>query len=124
MSNSWRQYQSYIYIVFLALGVVLLILTINDLIVRNPRLKSSGFTLAFTGAWETWIFALALVITVLFAYYYGKVVRETKKFHSLISSSSKHNFVKNLRELQTIAMHLGPKYQALLKESMEKWKVK
>ncbi len=124
MSSSWRQYQSYIYLVFLALGAVLLILTINDLLVHNPAVKASGFTLAFAGYWETWIFALALVITFLFAYYYGKVVQETKKFHRLISSSSKHSFVKNLRDLQVIAMHLGPKYQSILKESMEKWKVK
>lgn len=124
MSRSWRQYQTYIYLAFLALGVVILIMTINDLIVGNPGLKSSGFTLASTGAWETWIFAIALLISIIFAYYFAKVVQETKKFHSLVDSSSKHNFVKNLRDLQKIARHLGPRYEGILKESMEKWKVK
>lgn len=124
MSRSWRQYQSYIYIAILALGVVILLMTINDLIVNNPSLKDSGFTLASTGAWETWIFAFALVLSIIFAYYFAKVVQETKKFHSLVASSSKHNFVKNLKDLQRIARHLGPRYEGILRESMEKWKVK
>ena len=124
MNRSWRQYQSYIYLAILAIGIVLLIMTVNDLIVKDPGLKTSGFTLAATGAWETWIFALAVVVSIIFAYYFVKVVQETKKFHSLITSSSKHTFVKNLRDLQRIAGHLGPKYEALLRESMDKWKVK
>ena len=124
MNRSWREYQFYIYLALLAVGIVFLLMTLNDLIVRNPGLKSAGFTLASVGAWETWIFALAVILSAVFAYYFVKIARETKKFHNLIASSSKHSFVKNLRELQLIARHLGPKYESILKESMDKWKVK
>ena len=124
MSRSWREFQSYIYLALLASCVVILVMTINDLLVSNSALKNSGFTLTAAGAWETWIFAFALVFSIIFAYYFAKIVRETKKFHSLIASSSKHNFVKNLKDLQKIARNLGPRYEQILKESMDKWKVK
>lgn len=124
MNRSWREYQSYIYLVLLAIGIVFLVMTLNDLIVKDPGLKSSGFTLAFAGSWETWIFAVSIVVSMVFAYYFAKVLQETRKFHSLVASSSKHSFVKNLRDLQRIARHLGPRYEQLLRESMDKWKVK
>ncbi len=124
MSRSWREFQSYIYLALLASCIVILVMTINDLLVSNSALKNSGFTLTAAGAWETWIFAFALVFSIIFAYYFAKIVRETKKFHSLIASSSKHNFVKNLKDLQRIARILGPRYEQILKESMDKWKVK
>lgn len=108
----------------MALGVVLLVLTANDLIVKNYAVIESGFTLTVLGAWETWLFALALIVAATFAYYFAKVTSDTRKFHELIKSSSKHTFVKNLRTLQKIARNLGPKYEAMLQESMNKWKVK
>lgn len=108
----------------MSVGVVLLILTVNDLIIKNTAVVDSGFTLQVLGAWETWLFALAIFIAALFSYYFAKVTSDTKKFRRLIASSSKHNFVKNLRELQKIARNLGPEYEETLQNSMNKWKVK
>lgn len=124
MATSWRQYQSYLYLFLMAVGVVLLIMTVNDLIINNTAVIDSGFTLKFMGAWETWLFAIAILIAATFSYYFAKVTSDTKKFHKLLDSSSKQNFVKNLRELQKIARNLGPTYEELLHKSMDKWKVK
>lgn len=124
MASSWRENQSVIYLVLMALGVVLLVITINDLVIKSSGVIQSGFTLLALGNWEYWVFALALFIAAIFAYYFVKVTNDTKKFNELIKSSSKHSFVKNLKELQKISRTLGPKYQAELQKSMDKWKVK
>lgn len=124
MASSWREYQSILYLVLMAVGVVLLILTVNDLIIKNGAVMESGFSLTVLGTWEYWILALAIIISGTFAYYFTKVTNDTKKFNNLIKSSSKHSFLKNLRELQKISQSLGPKYEAELQQVMNKWKVK
>lgn len=124
MANSWRQFQTYLYLVFLAVGIVLLLITINDLIIQNASVSGAGFSLKSLGPWEMWVFVLAIILTAAFSYFFFKVTSETKRFTNLIQSSSKHNFVKNLKELEKISRNLGPKYQELLEESMQKWKVK
>lgn len=124
MASSWREYQSVIYLILMALGVVLLILTVNDLVFKNTAVMESGFSLAVMGNWEYWVFALALFIAGIFAYYFVKVTSDTKSFNELIQSTSKHNFLKNLKKLQKIARTLGPTYETKLQESMDKWKVK
>ncbi len=124
MATSWREYQSIIYLILMAFGVALLVLTMNDLVIKNSSVIQSGFTLTVIGNWEYWIFALALIISATFAYYFVKVTNDTKSFNELIKSTSKHNFLKNLKKLQKIARNLGPKYEAQLQESMDKWKVK
>lgn len=124
MASNWREYQSVLYLVLMAVGVVLLILTFNDMVIKNESVIQSGFSLLFLGNWEYWIFALAIIIAGTFAYYFLKVTNDTKKFNELIKSSSKNTFLKNLKELQRIARSLGPKFELELQKSMEKWKVK
>lgn len=124
MASSWREYQSVLYLVMMAFGVVLLVLTVNDMVIKNTAIIQTGFSISTLGDWEYWIFALALIIAGTFAYYFVKVTNDTKKFNRLIKSSSKHSFLKNLKDLQRIARSLGPKYEKELQESMDKWKVK
>lgn len=124
MASSWREYQSILYLVLMAIGVVLLILTLNDLVIKNPAVLDSGFSLIALHNWEYWVFALAIILAGTFAYYFIKVTNDTKKFNKLIKSSSKHSFLKNLRELQKISHSLGPKFEVELHEVMNKWKVK
>ncbi len=124
MASSWREYQSILYLVLMAIGVVLLILTLNDLVIKNPAVMDSGFSLTVIGNWEYWVFALAIILSGTFAYYFAKVTNDTKKFNRLIKSSSKHSFLQNLRELQKISRSLGPSFETELQKVMNKWKVK
>lgn len=124
MQNSWKNYQFYLYVVLFAVGIVFLLITVNDLVSRNSALIRSGFTLSSTGDWEYWIFAVSLVLAATFLYMTLKIVVHTKKFEELITSSSKYTFVKNIKELQKLAKELGPHYGEQLNQAMEKWKVK
>ena len=124
MATSWRSFQSYIYAILMAVGAVLLLITFNDLLFHNQVLIDNGFSLIAAGNREYWIFALSLIMAFTFVYMFIKVTNDAKKFKTLINSSSKHTFVKNLRQLQKISKNLGPEYVIELERSMEKWKVK
>nr|1X9B_A Chain A, hypothetical membrane protein ta0354_69_121 [Thermoplasma acidophilum] len=46
------------------------------------------------------------------------------KFESMINSPSKSVFVRNLNELEALAVRLGKSYRIQLDQAKEKWKVK
>ncbi|MEM0158041.1 MAG: DUF3198 domain-containing protein [Thermoplasmataceae archaeon] len=121
---SIREFQAYIYLVFLALGIVLLFITSNDLIFYNTSIYDSGLTFKVAGDWEYWIFALGIVLVMLFAYMYTKITRDYRKFRTILDGNSKQTFVKNLKNLQKIARNLGPRYEEELRRKIEEWKVK
>ncbi|MDS0256666.1 DUF3198 domain-containing protein [Thermoplasmatales archaeon AK] len=112
---SIREYQAYVYLILMALGVALLLITSNDLIFNNSSVYNAGFTFKGVGDWEYWIFAIAVVLIILFAYLY---------FRRILDGNSKQTFVKNIKKLQKIARSLGPRYQEELERKMESWKVR
>lgn len=124
MDSSWKNYQFYIYVVLFAVGIVFLIITVNDLVTRNSAIIKAGLTLSTTGDWEYWIFAVSLVVAATFLYLTVKIAADTRKFELLVNGESKYTFVKNIRDLQKLANELGPRYGDQLNKAMEKWKVK
>ena len=124
MANSWREYQFYIYVILFAIGVVFLIITINDFVTKNEGIIKAGLTITSTGDWEYWIFALALILSTTFLYLSVKVASNTKRFEELIRGESKSAIVKNLKELQRLARELGPRHGEELQKTMDKWKIK
>ena len=47
-----------------------------------------------------------------------------KKSISIISGSSKQNFIKNIKELEELAYKLGPTFEKRLQEAKERWNYK
>ncbi len=120
MTSKLREFQSFLYILGAAIGVVLFVLTSNELIFKNSALPS----LSYLGNWGYWVFTLGLVMMIVFFYLYYKVISDTKKFQELINSESKNIFSKNLRDLERLSKKLGPRYVAELKSAKEKWKLR
>lgn len=120
MSSKIREFQSFLYILGAAIGVVLFVLTSNELIFNStalPRLTSLG-------NWGYWVFTLSLIMMVVFFYFYYKVIRDARRFEELINSESKNIFSKNLKELEKISRKLGPRYVSELRSTKEKWKIR
>lgn len=120
MTSKIREYQSFLYLLGAAVGVVLFALTSNELIFKSSLLP--GFS--FLGNWSYWVFTLGLIMMIVFFYLYYKVLSDTKKFQNLINSESKSIFSKNLRELERISRKLGPRYIHELRNAKNRWKVK
>ncbi len=120
MSFSFRSIQQYVYILLFAIGLILLVITSNDLLFHAPLRVS----LSYTGTWEYWIFLLGIVLVIAFIYMFVKTVNDTKKFLSIVDSSSKQTFIKNYNELAAISKRLGPRYVEQFKKTAEKWHIK
>lgn len=123
MSSKIREYQSILYILGAAVALTVFAISANDLIFHNSFLLNNSISLKLVGSWIYWIFAITLTLSGILFYMYYKVVEDIRKFQSLINSSSKHIFIRNLKELEEIARHLGKKYVFELEEKKQRWKV-
>lgn len=123
MNSKIKEFQSVFFLIGGAVTLTLFVIASDDLIFHSKFFLDNSISFQFTGNWEYWIFALSLSLMAIFFYLYYKVVSDIKKFKKLINSSSKHNFVRNLKELDTIATHLGKRYSTELEETKQKWKV-
>lgn len=84
---------------------------------RFPLMENVGF--------GSWFFAIigSLVALAGFIYFYD-YNKKHKEFEELIDTDSKANFVRNLVELEELAISLGPDYERRVMEMREKYKVK
>ncbi|MEM0155480.1 MAG: DUF3198 domain-containing protein [Thermoplasmataceae archaeon] len=124
MITKWKDYQFFIYLILLAVSVLILIISMNDVLFHNNSFSAYFMTFSPFGNWVYWIFAAGIIFTIIFFYLFYRVILDMRKFDELVSKGSKFNFVKSLKELRTISKRLGPRYQRLLSEAMEKFKVK
>lgn len=123
MASAVKNYQLPIYLVLGAIGVTILFVSTNDLILHVNSIKSL-ITFQSLGNWLYWIFALGLLLAMVFLYMFYKIIQDTKKFEKLINSNSKQNFVTNLKELEKLSRSLGRKYAIELGRAKQRWKVK
>ncbi len=124
MKFSLRQMQSYIFITFAALSIVIFAISFNDLLIGNSSLLKAGITFTSLGTWNYWIFTVSMLSLLIFLYMFMKVLSDTRKFNRIVSGSSKQTFIKNVRELETLAHRLGPVFSQRLKEAKDRWNYK
>lgn len=124
MKFSFRELQSYIYIIMAAISIVVFVIVFNNLLVGNQAIIKSGLSFASTGNWMYWIFTVSLIGLILFIYLYVRFLADAKKFADIISGSSKQNFIRNLKDLERIAYKLGPAFEKKLQEAKSHWNYK
>ena len=110
MNASLREIQSYFYVILSAISIVVFAIAFNNLLVGNKGLINAGLSFAAAGTWIYWIFTVSFIGLVFFLYMYYKTVSNARKFNSIISGSSKQNFIKNIKELEELAYKLDPTY--------------
>ncbi len=124
MKFSFREIQSYIYIIMAAVSIVVFVIVFNNLLVGNQAIIKSGLSFASTGDWMYWIFVVSLIGLILFIYLYLRFLIDAKKFTEIISGSSKQSFIKNLKDLERIAYKLGPAFEKKLQDAKSHWNYK
>lgn len=76
---------------------------------------------------EEWGWALVIIggILMIFGFlYYHDYNKSFKRFEELMGTESKANFVKNLDEIEQLALELGPDFERRVIEKRGKYKVK
>lgn len=124
MSSRLKDFQFFIYLIFLTVSVIVLVISMNDVIFHDSSLSTYFLTFSSLGNWDYWILALSLIFSIIFFYFIYRNLFDMRKFEELVTKGSKYNFVRSIKELQTISRRLGPRYERRLSEAMEKFKIK
>jgi phosphotransferase system glucose/maltose/N-acetylglucosamine-specific IIC component len=124
MNGNLKNFTLIIYFGILIASVIVWVISANDLLFHYSGLTNNSITFNYLGNWNYWIFTISLVLVLIFAYYTYVWIKEDKKFITMTSSESKQTFVKNLKSLEKIARKHGSRFQSMLNEAKEKWKVR
>lgn len=76
---------------------------------------------------EEWGWALVIIggILMIFGFlYYHDYNKSFKRFEELMGTESRANFVKNLDEIEQLALELGPEFERRVVEKRERYRVK
>jgi|OpeIllAssembly_1097287.scaffolds.fasta_scaffold1396216_1 hypothetical protein len=76
---------------------------------------------------EEWGWALVIIggILMIFGFlYYHDYNKSFKRFEELMGTESRANFVKNLDEIEQLALELGPEFERRVMEKRERYRVK
>ncbi len=76
------------------------------------------------GYWTVWVLILSIIVIFIGAWYTYDTIRKRKQFEEYINTDSKANFLKHLKDLEVISYKLGTRYQEILKDKKQNWKIK
>ncbi|MEM0160803.1 MAG: DUF3198 domain-containing protein [Thermoplasmata archaeon] len=76
------------------------------------------------GYWTVWILILSIIVIFIGAWYTYDTIKKRRKFEEYINTDSKANFIKHMKDLEVISYKLGPRYQDILKEKKQNWKIR
>jgi hypothetical protein len=76
------------------------------------------------GFWTVWVLVFSIIVMFIGGWYTYDTIRKRREFEEYIKTDSKASFIKHLKELEVISYKLGPRYQNILKEKKEEWKIK
>lgn len=124
MKFSIREVQSFIYLIILLVCLVFLVISFNNLVIKDQGLINLGLTLGQAGDWLYWILTVAFIGAAIFLYLFLKSTIDVRKFRQIVGGNSKQNFLKNLKELEVLARKLGPSFEESLASAKAKWNVK
>jgi hypothetical protein len=108
------------------IGLLIMTLGIWELLVIFGTLdRKYEFPLMGGVSYGSWFFAGIGGIAALFGFiYFYDYNKKHKKFEELIQTDSKAHFVRNLVEIEELAISLGPLYEKRVMEQRERYKVK
>lgn len=108
------------------IGLLITTLGVWELLVIFGTLdRKYEFPLMGGVSYGSWFFAGIGGLTALFGLiYFYDYNKKHKKFSELIQTDSKAQFVRNLVEIEELAISLGPDYEKRVIEQRERYKVK
>jgi amino acid transporter len=124
MYQNIKNFTLIVYFGVLIASIIIWITSANDLLFHYSGLTENSFTFNYLGYWNYWIFVISLVLILIFAYYTYVWIKEDRKFITMTASESKQTFMKNIKALEKIARKHGSRYESILAEAKEKWKVR
>jgi hypothetical protein len=108
------------------LVIGLLFMTLSIIAIWFQDKVSGGFSsfIDSIGNWKWWILIGAMIITGIGTWLIYSNSKKRVKFNDLINTDSKAKFVRNIDEVEYLAYELGPKYEDMVMDKKESFKIK
>jgi hypothetical protein len=126
LKDYWRKNKRAITFGIGLIGSVLAILGVWELLVIFGTVPEKyEFPLMEPVGYGSWFFAGIGALTALAGFiYFHDYNKKHKRFEELMEPDSKAHFVRNLVEIEELAISLGPDYERRVMEKRERYKVK
>ena len=108
----------------IVLGVPLTIICVLSLLYSEGDTGIMLWSHNTVGTWAYWIVLPALAFLVIGTYIIYDFYKKLKEFNSLMKIQSKAKFIKNQDRIEELAWRLHPKYERLVVERKNKFKIK
>ncbi len=126
MSLERKLYKNQVMISTIALivGIILFTIGLVDVVLQN-RMDTDAFSIFnFLGNWTYWFLVIGGFLVLVFGWFFGDRVNKIKKFNKLMDTNSKSKFIKNIAEIETLALSLGKKYEDRVTEREKEYKIR
>ncbi len=130
-SKAWKRYwqknkRGKLFLVA-TLGTIVALLSLWELMEYFDTEPLKGYPVPGVDYLNQWAW-VTLVIGGVFSIggwlYYSDHNKKYKKFHELIDTDSKAQFVRNIDEIEEIALELGPDFERIVIDKRNEFKVK
>lgn len=119
-----REYIIFFSVLITGLGLFFAVATFYGVLLNTYQPDIFKSINNLLGDWAIWILILSIFVIFIGAWYTYDTIRKRREFEEFINTDSKANFIKHLKDLEVISYKLGPRYQEILKEKKENWKIK
>ncbi len=109
-----RNYRIYISTLLFALGIILTIFGSTWVFFKNITLIYN--IIQPIGDWNWWLLILGVFLDIIAGFYFYDTLRIHIKFKKLVTTKSKVEFKKNLKEIEKLASSLHDKKRKLVAE--------
>lgn len=122
--GKYKEFKIPISLVMIAITLFLFVLVVIKFFDLSTLPLSFQSFLTTLGGWAYYIFVISLAGLLYFGYLLAVTVSQRRKFEELIYTDSKAAFVKNVRDLDSISVKLGPAFRKRYEDKKEQLHVK
>ncbi len=124
LERTLYKHQVEISIIGLIAGIVLFIIGLLDVVLQSYVDTEISGLFDFLGNWTYWFLVIGGFLVLVFGWYFGDRAKKIKEFNELMDTTSKSKFIRNIAEIETLALSLGKKYENRVTKREEEYNIK
>ncbi len=124
INKFFHQYKIELSIFLTIFGAILVLFTGLGILAEEGSGSIFSTIKESLGGWIYWLIITGTVVLLLGVFYLFDFVSKRRQFYKLFNEESKSKFIKNMDRIEELAWRLHPKFEMMVIERKNKWKIK